>query len=690
MSHPLIRTLKRLNQSPLETEFWLDLMKRAVTSVSNGIVITDATQPDHPIIYINPAFERITRYTFDEVVNRNCRFLQGEVQEQPTLPELRLAIQEGRECHVILQNFRKDGTLFWNELYIAPIYNLEGCLTHFIGVQNDITEHKEAQEALRRQECDLRTIVDNMADGLAIVDRQGEVIFVNQAAEKLFHRTTEQILGQSLGIPIITDGRAEIDIHRPGKPMKWVEMACNSVLWQGSPAHLISLRDITKRKQTEEKITQMALYDELTSLPNRVLFNERLQHILDLSQRCSNIRFALLFIDIDRFKFINDSLGHSSGDRLLSCFARRLEQQLRNTDTLARLSGDEFAILLEELSCLEDVVQVAERINLALAYPFELEGREVFTSASIGIAVGRAGLRNPENLVREADTAMYRAKAKGGACYAIFDQQMHHQALARLKLETDLRYAIDRQELQVYYQPLIELNSARLCGFEALLRWHHPQEGSISPVRFIPIAEETGLILSLGKYVLRQACQQVQHWLRRGILSPPFKIAVNLSSKQLSEPNLTRQILQILTETGLAPHYLQLEITESVLMENPTAAALIFQELEANSIQLAMDDFGTGYSSLSYLRRFPVQTLKIDRSFTNRLGTQEEDLEIIQSIVSLAHSLKMNVVAEGIETEVQLNHLKAIGCDIGQGFLFSQALDFQEASCFLLRQRKMS
>ena len=661
-------------------------MQRAVKSVSNGIVITDTTQPDNPIIYVNPAFESITGYSAEEVLNRNCRFLQGKERGQAPIDQLRTAIQQGRECHVTIRNFRKDGTLFWNELYIAPIYDAKGNLTHFIGIQNDITEQKEAQAALLRQEIDLYTIIASMVDGLVIVSEDGVVIFVNQAAEKIFNRSADQLLGQSLGIPITDNSRTELDIHRPGGHLVWVDLTCNSILWRGTPAYLISLRDVTERRQAEVKIRKLAFYDALTDLPNRVLFNERLQHLINLSQRSGRFLFALLFIDLDRFKVINDSLGHRAGDQLLIGFTDRVKHQLRASDMLVRLGGDEFAILLEVLSHLDDVIQFVERINAALRIPFKLGRREVFTSASIGIALGRANLSNPEDLIREADTAMYRAKARGGNCYAIFDQAMHQQAMARLQLETDLRHALERQELMVYYQPIVDLNSNQLLGLEALLRWRHPQKGWIAPEQFIPVAEETRLIVPIGQYVLLKACQQVRSWLTQGLISLPFTISVNLSSKQVSHPNLVQQILKILEYTGLESHCLQLEITESLLMENPTAAVSIFQELEAHSIRLAMDDFGTGYSSLSYLRRFPVKTLKIDRSFTHRLGNQEEDQEIIHSIVSLAHSLKMSVIAEGIETEAQLRHLRTIGCELGQGFLFAKALNAQSISDFLLQQ----
>ena len=656
------------------------MTRQAVDHVSNGVVITDAQHPDNPIIYVNPAFERITGYAAEEAINRNCRFLQGqERQSQPGVHKLKQAIQNGQECRTTLRNVRKDGRVFWNELYVTPIYSEEGYLTHFIGIQNDITAQKQAQEALLRQEKDFHAIAESMVDGLIILNQDGHIIFVNSAAEEFSGKSADQLLGNCLGIPITVNSWSEIDICKLGKSLLGVDFAYTPVVWQGAPAYLLSLREITGRRQ---------VYDPLTRLPTRILFNERLQHAIDRSRRQDNLCFAILFIDLDRFKVVNDSLGHAVGDQLLVQFALRLQEQLRACDMLAHLGGDEFAILLEDLSHLDHVTKVAERINAVLTRPFELAGREVFTSASIGIALGRPELENPEDLIREADTAMYRAKAKGKACYAIFDQRMHAQAMLRLQLETDLRHAIERQELKVCYQPIVALNTNRLIGLEALLRWHHPEKGCISPDQFIPIAEETGLIISIGQYILKQACQQVKTWLNQGLIFAPFTISVNLSTKQLANPNFVDQILQTLQETELEAHYLQLEITETSLMENPVAATSIFRELEAHSIRLAMDDFGTGYSSLGYLRHFPVHTLKIDRSFTHRLGTQEGDLEIIQTIISLAHHLKINVVAEGIETEAQLCCLKTIGCSIGQGFLFAEALNSQAISDFLLNQRQ--
>jgi EAL domain-containing protein (putative c-di-GMP-specific phosphodiesterase class I) len=349
------------------------------------------------------------------------------------------------------------------------------------------------------------------------------------------------------------------------------------------------------------------------------------------------------------------------------------------------LGGDEFTILLEELKDIQDAIKIAKRINTLLRNSFNLEGYEVFTNASIGIALGTPNHHNPEDLVREADTAMYRAKALGKACYAVFDADMHKRALTRLQLENDLRRAVDRQELEVYYQPIVFLETGQLAGFEALIRWFQPQQGFIPPDHFIPLAEETGLILEIGQFVLRQACRQTYLWQHLHGNALPLQISVNLSSRQLSDPYLVEKILGILAETGLESQYLRLEITESLLMENPDSAAFTLQQLNTHQIQLAMDDFGTGYSSLSYLRQFPVHTIKIDRSFIQQLGTAEEDLEIVRAIVALAHNLGRTLVAEGIETLGQLEQLRTLGCELGQGFLFARALDLKAATALVVQ-----
>jgi diguanylate cyclase (GGDEF)-like protein/PAS domain S-box-containing protein len=435
-------------------------------------------------------------------------------------------------------------------------------------------------------------------------------------------------------------------------------------------------------------ITADKVADPLTRLPNRVLFIDRLSRALERAKRDSELRFAVLFLDLDRFKVINDSLGHLQGDQLLIAVARRLEGCLRSgdtvsrqpgQDTVARLGGDEFTVLLEGIRDVGEAVVVADRIQRELAAPFILNGAEVFTSASVGITVGPQGYTEPAELLRDADAAMYIAKAGGKARCEVFDAAMRERALARLQMETDLRRGIDRQELRVHYQPILALHSNRLVGFEALVRWQHPQRGLIPPAEFIPMAEETGLVLPLGWWVLQESCRQLSTWHKAFPSDPPLVVSVNLSSKQFMQVDLATEIERMLVKTGLDPRCLKLEITETAIMGEPEAAAAMLVRLRILGIQVCIDDFGTGYSSLNYLHRFQVDTLKIDRSFVNQMDGAEENMQIVQSIVGLAHNLAIDVIAEGVETESQRQQLSDLQCEFGQGYLFSRPVDSAKA-----------
>jgi diguanylate cyclase (GGDEF)-like protein len=444
---------------------------------------------------------------------------------------------------------------------------------------------------------------------------------------------------------------------------------------------------------------------------------DRLGHAVERVKRHEGSLFAVLFVDLDRFKVVNDSLGHASGDQLLIAVAQRLERCLRAGDTMARLGGDEFTILLEDIKDISDAIGIAERIQAELTLPFSLSGHEVFITASIGIVLSTTGYERLEDILRDADTAMYRAKAQGKACHQVFDRAMHIRAVTLLQLENDLRRAVmslyhhkdectrDRvfsdqkgtlctiaaeeitQEFQVHYQPIVSLATGRINGFEALVRWQHPARGLLSPIEFIPIAEETGLIVPLGYWILRSACRQMRVWQERFPTSFPLTISVNLSSKQFLQPDLIQQIDQILRETGLAACSLKLEITESAIMENAETAAVMLLQLRTLGIELYIDDFGTGYSSLSYLQSFPVNALKIDRSFISQMGTDGENSEIVQAIVTLAHKLGIDVVAEGVETAEQLVQLRVLCCTQGQGqgYFFSKPLDSKATEALLTK-----
>jgi diguanylate cyclase (GGDEF)-like protein/PAS domain S-box-containing protein len=579
----------------------------------------------------------------------------------------------------------------------------------FVGL--DITDRKQFEEALRESQERFALAVQGANDGLWDWDLRTQQIYfsprwktmlgytepeIGNAPDEWFSRIhpdeadwisaqiTAHLNGQTQQLEIEHRMR-----HRNGS-YQWVLTRGLAVRDRGGKAYRMagSQTDITKRKQAEHQLLHHALHDSLTGLANRALFMDRLQQAIERSKRLGGHRFAVLFMDLDRFKVLNDSLGHIVGDQLLVAIARRLESCLRSMDTIARLGGDEFTILLEGIHDAEAACHLADRIHQALQAPFNLNGQEVFTSSSIGIAMN-SDYDRPEDLLRNADTAMYRAKTLGRARHALFDAAMHKRAVALLQLETDLRRAVaisatpwQNQEFCIHYQPIVNLATGQLSGFEALVRWQHPERGLISPMEFIPLAEDTGLIVPLGQWIMTEACRQLRQWQHQFAPDLPLSMSVNLSTKQFTQPSLIEQVQQLLNYPDR--HHpdlklnLKLEITESAIMENPDMAKTLLEQLKQMGVQLLIDDFGTGYSSLSYLHRFPIDTVKIDQSFISQMSTDSESAEIVRAIVSLAHNLGMNVVAEGIEQAEQIQQLQALGAEYGQGYFFAKPLDCRE------------
>lgn len=440
-----------------------------------------------------------------------------------------------------------------------------------------------------------------------------------------------------------------------------------------------SMTDITERKTFEEKLAHDALHDSLTGLPNRKRLMSRLTRSLERLRRAPDSPFAVYFVDLDRFKIINDTLGHQAGDDMLLKITERLELSVRPSDMVARLGGDEFVIVIDEVNTEEQLISIADRILKQMSAPMTIAGQEVYTGASIGIVLGAPDYQRADDLLRDADLAMYRAKAKGKGRYEIYDATIHSGTLSLLQLEIDLRRAIENNEFVLNYQPVFSMNSEKVVGFEALIRWNHPIRGVVPPSDFIPIAEETGLILPIGRWVLREACRQLHRWQEQSPESASLVMNVNLSSRELDQKDLIPQIKKVLKETKLDPNCLKLEITESVIMKNAEEAVKTVKKLREMGVRVSIDDFGTGYSSLSYLHRFPIDTLKVDRSFINRIGAQGEHSEIIQTIIKLAANLGMDVVAEGVESEEQLNFLKDMNCEFGQGYYYSKPLNSSDA-----------
>ena len=555
-------------------------------------------------------------------------------------------------------------------------------------------ERAKASQSLRESEERYQRLVELSPDAI-IVHTAGKIVFVNGAAVRLlgasssaeligkpftkfvpsesFVSVTNEIVDQCVQDNVEVQFAEEQLVRMDGVEIQ-VEAGAVAFIYENQPAVQVVARDISARKLIEEKLIHDAFHDALTGLPNRALFKEHLKLAVQRAKKKDPFLFAVLFLDLDRFKNVNDSLGHAVGDELLVGIARRLETHIRPVDRVARLGGDEFAILLDGIEDPSDSTRVAERLQLELQLPFNIRGHDVFTSVSVGIAMSSTGYSGPDDVLRDADTAMYRAKALGKARYEIFDLEMHSRAVALLKLETDLRLAVERHEFIIQYQPIMQLGTNQIHGFEALVRWQHPERGLLSPLEFIPIAEETGLIIPIGRWVLWEACRQTRIWQEEFPGCEDLTLSVNYSGKQFMQPDVIEQVKLILEDTGFNPCLLQLEITESAVIENTKTVTEMILQLRALGIRLSMDDFGTGYSSLSYLHNFPIQTLKIDRSFISNKG-EAGDNEIVRTIIMLARNLGLDVVAEGVETAEQLAYLQALDCEYAQGFLFDHPLD---------------
>lgn len=602
-------------------------------------------------------------------------------------------------------------------LIVAQKYQ-NGDAAVFVGL--DISDRKRVEEALRESQERYALAVRGANDGLWDWNLRTSTVYYSPRWKSMLGYDDEEIgntADEWLGRvhPEEVDWlRAQITAHIEGRSpnfevehrmrhkdgtYRWMLSRGLAVRDQQQVAYRMagSQTDITERKRAEEQLLHDALHDGLTGLFNRALFMDRLGHAIEQSRRQRSYLFAVLFLDLDRFKVINDSLGHTVGDDLLVAIARRLESCLRPGDTLARLGGDEFTILLENIQDLSEATRVADSIHHQLQRPFNLGGQEVFTSVSIGIALSDTGCDRPEDLLRSADTAMYRAKSLGRNRHEIFNIEMYDRVVARLKLETDLRLTLAAnqsshvspagseaaQEFQMRYQPIVSLKTGRVIGFEALVRWQHPHRGLISPAEFIPVAEETGLIVQIGHWTLRESCRQLKQWQQQFPEYAALSMSVNLSSRQFTSTDLLDQIQSALTDFDLEAQTLKLEITESAVMEDAQMATTMLRQLKALHTQLLIDDFGTGYSSLSYLHQFPIDTVKIDQSFVRCIGTEQDGEAIVRAIVGLAHNLGMNVIAEGIEEAAQMECLCNFQAEYGQGYFFARPLTAEDASVLL-------
>ena len=662
-------------------------------------------------------------------VNRRCAEIFGRAPEEmvgrplaefvvePDLPvireHLRLRGDHATSLRTSFRGRRRDGGTVHVEAHGKSATH-EG-KPAIAGVLLDVSDRVEADEARRkaeraRGESDrrLRDLLENMQLLAVVQDRRGTVEFVNDALLRLLAYERDEVVGKDwfdgfvpeserhklrrLFLGELESGQfkahSEREVVAKGgarRLVQWNVIALRDEAGVVTGSAAVGI-DVTESRSASAKLLHDAFHDSLTGLPNRALFMDRLRHRVALHQRREHRHFSVLFLDVDRFKVINDSLGHVRGDELLIAIARRLQGCLRPGDTVARLGGDEFTILIEDVAAPADALKVADRIQEELQAPFTLGGQEVFSGVSIGVAHGGAHYQRPEDILRDADTALYRAKAAGRSRWVEFDSSMHDRAVALLLLETDLRRAVARKELRLHYQPVVSLSSGGIVGAEALVRWQHPDRGLVSPGEFIPLAEETGLIIPIGAWVLREACRQMKAW-QDELGLPLLEVGVNLSSKQFLQPLLVQEVAAVLRETHLSPRALRLEVTESLLMEKSDHVADVMTQLRAMGVRLDLDDFGTGYSSLSYLHQFPIDTLKIDRSFVQRIGVSDEGREMVHTIMSLAQSLDLEVVAEGVETEEQLQMLRELHCPYAQGYHLSRPVESSKFAQLVAERR---
>lgn len=557
----------RKRQALRQAEEALLIRNYAIEASATPIMIVDTNLPDMPLIYVNKAFELKTGYSAAEVLGRNCKFLQGNDTDQPELDKIRIALVLKSAARVTLRNYRKDGSLFLNELHISPVVDPNGEVRYFVGMQNDITQIRQYQDALEHQ----------------------------------------------------------------------------------------------------------ANYDALTGLANRNLLKEHIKQAFIEARRYSQI-FTVAFVDIDNFKRVNDSLGHSAGDEMLTLMGNRLQQCVREEDTVARIGGDEFVLLLKSQSHDEGLHVVLQRIRTEILKPFIIRDKEFTATCSIGLASFPRDGEDAETLLANADSAMYQAKMLGRNNFQFYAKEMNSKLGESLSLENDLWHALENEELFLNYQPQVDLSTGRIVGVEALIRWQHPRLGLVSPIQFIPMAEDDGLIIPIGRWVLETACKDNLRLQAAGIA--PIRVAVNLSARQLSQSDFVDVLQEVLAATGMEACYLELEITESMIMHNVEAVISVLNKINAMGVQLSLDDFGTGYSSLAYLQQFPINRLKIDRSFIQDIASDNNYAIISRAIIGLAQSLELQVIAEGIETPEQLEFLKSNHCDEGQGYFFSKPVDF--------------
>ena len=662
------------------------------------------TNRDGFFIEVNPAALRLFDITSDEASSMNAldfyvdpaerELFQAKIEKSGAVTDfpVHLRSKDGLEMECVLTStVRRDS---------------EGEVIGYQGIIDDVTQRRKTERALRESESKFRSLIENASDTITLLDATGAITYESPSLERVLGYRPEDMIGRNVFEFVHAEDAADavgrfhhllstpnqvmtLELRFRHKDGTWriLDIVARNLLNDEKVRGVIvNARDVTDRKRAEARLLHEAFHDKLTQLPNRAVFLDRVTKLLQRGERKDADCFAVLFLDLDRFKVVNDSLGHLIGDQLLMALAKRLEESLRPGDTVARFGGDEFAMLLDGAGT-EEASGVADRIKEDLMTAFQLGPHQVYTTASMGIVTSDKKYASPEEMLRDADLAMYRAKDTDRGSSVIFDKTMRKDAVALLRLETGLRQALDRAEFEMYYQPIIRLDRGALYGFEALLRWRHPDRGLLAPAEFLPTAEDTGLIVPMGWWVLETVCEQLSKWaaMEGAVTVPP--IQVNVSARQFAGGDLLDRVANSLALFNTPAELLHLELTESTMMENAESAVATLYELKKLKIGLSIDDFGTGYSSLSYLHRFPTDSVKIDRSFVSRMGTRGQDSGIVRTIIDLAHDLGMAVVAEGIETEAHAALLRGMRCECGQGFLFAKPMA-AEAATELLVSRK--
>jgi len=676
-----------------EAEGELRKLGRALEQSPVSVVITDV---NGIIEYVNPKFEEVSGYAAEELIGRRPSLLKSGEMPDEAYAKMWRTILSGGVWEGTFHNRRKDGSLYWESARIAPVRNENGEITHFIGVKEDITELRRYQESLRMS----ATVFNATTEGIVLTDAEGRVRMVNPAFTQITGYAPEEALGKS-AVDFYGDDNPEIsakiveELARHGswagevasrrKDGSWYHqwLSVTTLHDEGgvSNGQVIIISDITQHKTDQARILYQANYDLLTGLPNRALLADRLRHALHAARRNRTLT-AVAFLDLDRFKTVNDLYGHGTGDRLLEQVADRLQAVVRESDTVARFGGDEFVIVLEELSTGDQAAVVAAKMIRAIARPFDLGSRELVVGASVGLTLYPNDVplemeveEAATLLLSNADMAMYQAKARGRNQFQFFEPRTQAEIRLSLALEQDLRRALENDELVLYYQPIVEMPENRIVSVEALLRWNHPRRGMVPPDQFIPLAEETGLIYEIGNWVIVTACKEVRRWHEKGLR---VGLSVNVSARQRERGFSVKKLRALLEESGFDPAYLTLEITENLMMLESEEVIACLRGMKELGVGLSVDDFGTGYSSLSYLKQFPLDILKIDRAFVRDLPDDEEDVSLVRAIMAMADSLGIRVVAEGVEAEAQREFLMTLGCELMQGYRFDPPLPAEE------------